>query len=160
MCGSLCAFPLVRNSTSPPPRMDELERAYALGAQLGSGSFATVRRGVDRADGSAWAIKIVEKKALSAEDSAALKDEVEIMFPLRHPNVVQLRHVYDSASTVSLVLELMAGGELFDRVVAKAHYTEAEAAEATRQVASALEFLHARGIVHRDLKPECVSVVA
>ena len=55
---------------------------------------------------------------------------------------------------------LRAGGELFDRIVNKAHYSEAEAATAVRQVASALEYLHARGIVHRDLKPECVVAAA
>jgi len=57
---------------------------------------------------------------------------------------------------LSLAPLLCAGGELFDRIVNKAHYSEAEAATTVRQVASALEFLHARGIVHRDLKPECV----
>ena len=79
---------------------------------------------------------------------------------VRHPNVVNLREVLASKTHVYIVLELVTGGELFDRIVNKAHYSEAEAATAVRQVASALEYLHARGIVHRDLKPECVVAAA
>ena len=80
--------------------------------------------------------------------------EVKILESIGHPNIVQLKEVFDTPKLYYMVLELMTGGELFDRIVEKSKFTEAEAAAAVRAVAEALDYCHKQGIVHRDLKPE------
>lgn len=71
-----------------------------------------------------------------------------------HPNVVKLYEIFDEGDCMYLVLELMSGGELFDRVVEKEHYSEKEAADTIRPIVDALRYCHSMGIIHRDLKPE------
>ncbi|MPC26581.1 Calcium/calmodulin-dependent protein kinase type 1 [Portunus trituberculatus] len=73
---------------------------------------------------------------------------------LRHPNIVQLMDTYEDAEHVYLVIELVTGGELFDRIVEKGSYTEKDAADLIRQVLEAVDYMHEQGVVHRDLKPE------
>jgi len=131
---------------------------YRIGEVLGTGSFATVKKAVHREDGSTWAVKCIDRSKLEPEDEEALKTEVQILFPLRHPHIVTMREVFDTPRYFYMVLEVMTrtGGELFDRVVEKSSYSEAEAARTIKSVADALAYCHDRGIVHRDLKPECV----
>jgi calcium/calmodulin-dependent protein kinase I len=136
---------------------DACESVYRIGEVLGTGSFATVKKAVHREDGSTWAVKCIERSKLEPEDEEALKTEVQILFPLRHPHIVTMREVFDTPRYFYMVLEVMTGGELFDRVVEKSSYSEAEAARTIKSVADALAYCHDRGIVHRDLKPECVA---
>ncbi len=74
-----------------------------------------------------------------------------------HPNIVELREVFDCPKVFYMVMELMTGGELFDRIVEKEKYTEAEAASVVYRLAGAIKYCHEKGIVHRDLKV-CVCV--
>jgi calcium-dependent protein kinase len=71
-----------------------------------------------------------------------------------HPNVISIRGAYEDAVAVHLVMELCAGGELFDRIVQKGHYTERKAAELARVIVGVVEVCHSMGVMHRDLKPE------
>merc|ERR1719198_2157866 len=71
-----------------------------------------------------------------------------------HPNIIQLYEIFDEKEKMNLVMELVTGGELFDRIVAKSHYTEREAANTIATICAALKHLHKQKIVHRDLKPE------
>jgi len=71
-----------------------------------------------------------------------------------HPNVVKLYEIFDDDECMYLVLELMSGGELFDRIVEKEHYSEKEAADTIRPIVDAIRYFHSMGILHRDLKPE------
>ena len=138
-------------------RKDPCKDAYVLGRQLGMGSFATVRRGTCKRDGSSWAIKIIKKRALTSADKAFLQKEVDVMEKLSkmaHPNIVELREVFDGSSNFYMVMELCSGGEVFDRIVEQEYYTESQAKKAVRMIASALDTCHKMGIVHRDLKPE------
>lgn len=104
-----------------------------------------------------WAVKIIRKSAMAAEDKGSLEREVDIMerlSKLNHPNIVILREVFDATDNFYMVMELCTGGEVFDRIVEKEKYTEAEARVAVAQVAEGLRVCHSIGIVHRDLKPE------
>jgi calcium/calmodulin-dependent protein kinase I len=113
-----------------------------------------VRRATCRSDRSEWAVKCIDKAKLEKEDEEALRTEVEILHRVDHPHIVRLRNIYDTPKVFYMVMELMTGGELFDRIVEKSKYSEEEAAAAVRAIADALVYCHARGIVHRDLKPE------
>ena len=93
-------------------------RDYKLSRTLGQGSFAKVRIGKCRKDQSTWAIKIIDRKALTREDADALGIEVDAMLRVHHKNIVKLREVYDAPHQFVMVLELCTGGELFDRIVA------------------------------------------
>lgn len=135
---------------------DECEKFYKFGKTLGQGSFATVKQATDRKDqsGEKFAVKIINKTALTDEDEKALDTEVLILEKMQHTNVVRLKEVYDCPTKFYMVMELCTGGELFDRIVKKAVYTEDEARKCVLQMADALEYCHAQDIVHRDIKPE------
>jgi serine/threonine protein kinase len=89
-----------------------------------------------------------------AFDLAALRKEVETMQLINHPNAIRLHDVFEEGNYICLVLDLVTGGELFDRIIARGHYSEKDAAEVSREVLQAVAYLHSQGIVHRDLKPE------
>ena len=125
-----------------------------MGKTLGQGSFATVKLATSKRDGGKWAIKIIKNQSLGPDDEAALRSEVEVLRSVSHPNIVELQEVFDCSSNFYMVMEVCSGGELFDRITEKDHYTELEAREALKQVAEGLEYCHDRNIVHRDLKPE------
>ena len=71
-----------------------------------------------------------------------------------HPNVVQIKGTYEDSVFVHLVMELCAGGELFDRILQKGHYSEREAAKLIKTIVGVVESCHSLGVMHRDLKPE------
>uniref|UniRef100_A0A1I7TQB5 Protein kinase domain-containing protein n=1 Tax=Caenorhabditis tropicalis TaxID=1561998 RepID=A0A1I7TQB5_9PELO len=103
--------------------------------------------------GQLYAVKCIDKKALKGKEES-LENEIKVLRKLRHNNIVQLFDTYDEKQFVYLVMELVTGGELFDRIVAKGSYTEADASNLIRQVLEAVSFMHDNGVVHRDLKPE------
>jgi serine/threonine protein kinase len=111
-----------------------------------------VKKATCRSDETDWAVKIIDKTKLDKEDEEALKVEVEILQRVDHPNIVSLRQVYDCPKVFYMVMELMTGGELFDRIVEKEKYTEAEARAVVYKLAKAIKYCHDLGIVHRDLK--------
>jgi len=133
---------------------DECEKFYKMGKTLGQGSFATVKLATSKRDGGKFAIKVIKRTSLGPEDETALRSEVKVLQTVDHPNIVKLTEVFDCANHFYMVMEVCAGGELFDRIVEKEHYDEDEAKKAIRQIASALDYCHERKIVHRDLKPE------
>ncbi|NXO51930.1 KCC1A kinase, partial [Aramus guarauna] len=73
---------------------------------------------------------------------------------IKHPNIVALDDIYESGTHLYLIMQLVSGGELFDRIVEKGFYTERDASALIRQILDAVKYLHDMGIVHRDLKPE------
>lgn len=135
-----------------PPHFQDL---FELGRKLGSGAFSVVREARHKRTGRRFAVKVMDRGTMSAEDEAALLSEVSTQRHMRHPNIVRLVAFFDTDPThYYLVTELMTGGELFDRVVAKSSYTEREAREVVLVVLDAVAYCHRHGIVHRDLKPE------
>ncbi|RCV37296.1 hypothetical protein SETIT_8G051500v2 [Setaria italica] len=129
---------------------------YRIGKKLGQGQFGTTYQCVGKADGAEYACKSIPKrKLLCREDYEDVYREIQIMHHLsEHPNVVRIRGAYEDALFVHIVMELCAGGELFDRIVAKGHYSERAAAKLIKTIVGVLEGCHSLGVMHRDLKPE------
>jgi len=127
---------------------------YEFREVLGTGAFSKVFSAECRFEpGTMVAIKCIDKKALKGKEES-LENEIKVLRKLRHQNIVQLYDTYDEKAYVYLVMELVTGGELFDRIVAKGSYTERDASNLIRQVLEAVAFMHKNGVVHRDLKPE------
>ena len=122
--------------------------------QLGEGAFAKVRLGTKKDTDEKFAIKIVNKRDLSPDDAEGLKQEITILQELDHPNIMKLSDVFIEPQYIYLVTELLAGGELFDRIVQKEYYDESEARNVSRIMFGALQYCHDRNVAHRDLKPE------
>jgi len=133
---------------------EKLAQLYDVAEKLGTGSFATVKRCIRHKDGRNFALKVVKKKGMDAKELDSLKQEVQILMNLNHANIVKLYEVFDTSKKMYMVMDLLIGGELFDRIVQKGSFSEAEAASLIRQVTSALIYMHKNGVVHRDLKPE------
>ena len=105
-----------------------------------------------------WAIKVVEKKKLNEQEREMMRSEVAIMRLLNHPNVVQMKEVFEDRGKMNLVMELVEGGELFDRIRQKKVFSEFTAFHITRQLLETVKYLHDVGIVHRDIKPENILI--
>ena len=127
---------------------------YTLGEELGSGSFAVVKKGTKRGTSEVYAIKIVNKSKLTVKDEAGIKDEISILGSMDHEYIIKLYDVYDEPEQYYMVTEMMNGGELFDRIVQKSHYNEKEARDVCVVLLKAIEYCHAQKVAHRDLKPE------
>ena len=106
------------------------------------------------ADKSTWAVKIIDKSALGADDKSALQVECDTMLMVDHANIVCLKEVFDNDKKFFMILEICSGGELFDRIVEVEHYTEKQAQMTFSQMVEAIGHCHLHKIVHRDLKPE------
>lgn len=137
-----------------PRQKGKLAKDYKILKKLGRGNFAVVRLLQRKSDGKHFAAKIIKKSSLKKEERETLDEEVKILKKLKHPNINSLIETLDTKHHLYLVLELLAGGELFESVVKKKRYTEEEAANVIRQVARACQYMHQRGVIHRDLKPE------
>jgi calcium/calmodulin-dependent protein kinase I len=121
---------------------------------LGEGASAIVRKGIKRDSGESYAIKIIDKTQLGENELESLYNELKVMSLIDHPNIVRVYEYYECHGVVFVVMELMNGGELFDKIVEYEHYTEKQASEAFRPIVDAVRYCHKLGIVHRDLKPE------
>ena len=140
-----------------PFREDKiLVSKYRLGNKLGEGSYATVFEAFDLKDESKWAVKIIDKSKCSPEELVEVKWEAEALKIVKHDNITYLKEALESADFYYLVMEIMAGGELFDRIVEKEHYTENMARDAIKMICVALLHAHDNGVVHLDMKPENV----
>lgn len=127
---------------------------YEFGKELGRGGFSVVREGINKETGEKVAIKIIEKNQTNPEELNLLHREIDIMRKLHHKNIIELIDVFDEPTHIYLVLELVTGGELFDQIVKRGSYSEADAASIVKQVLEAVQYMHNNGIAHRDLKPE------
>ncbi|PON32481.1 Serine/threonine protein kinase [Parasponia andersonii] len=138
------------------PTGREIELRYELGRELGRGEFGITYLCTDKATGETFACKSISKKKLRTPiDTEDVRREVEIMKHMpKHPNIVSLKDTYEDDNAVHLVMELCEGGELFDRIVARGHYTERAAAAVTKTIVEVVQVCHKHGVMHRDLKPE------
>ncbi|KAK8937735.1 Calcium-dependent protein kinase 8 [Platanthera guangdongensis] len=135
---------------------EDIAADYELGSELGRGEFGITYLCVEKATGEKFACKSISKNKLrTAVDVQDVRREVEIMRRMPpHHNLVFLKDTYEDADAVHIVMELCEGGELFDRIVSRGHYTERAAAAVTKTIVEVVQVCHKQGVIHRDLKPE------
>ncbi|XP_048260856.1 calcium/calmodulin-dependent protein kinase type II alpha chain isoform X9 [Bombus terrestris] len=127
---------------------------YDLKEELGKGAFSVVRRCVQKSTGYEFAAKIINTKKLTARDFQKLEREARICRKLQHPNIVRLHDSIQEENHHYLVFDLVTGGELFEDIVAREFYSEADASHCIQQILESVHHCHHNGVVHRDLKPE------
>ncbi|NP_001107722.1 calcium/calmodulin-dependent protein kinase type II subunit gamma [Xenopus tropicalis] len=127
---------------------------YQLYEELGKGAFSVVRRCVKKSSNQEYAAKIINTKKLSARDHQKLEREARICRLLKHPNIVRLHDSISEEGFHYLVFDLVTGGELFEDIVAREYYSEADASHCIHQILESVNHIHQHDIVHRDLKPE------
>lgn len=128
---------------------------YELGRALGEGTFGKVKYAVDSESQEAVAIKILDKEKIQKQNMGnQIKKEISIMKMVKHKYVVQMVEVLASKTKIFIVLELVTGGELFDKIVQIGKFNEEQARFYFNQLVEGVEFCHKSGVCHRDLKPE------
>jgi len=141
----------------------QVEEHYKIGKELGSGAFAVVRLATHNETEKQYAMKIVDKQKMSlVQTDRNVKDvlmtEVEVLKKLNHPNILKLFQVFDTKSTLFMVLELVNGGDLYDSLKAAGRLAEDVAKPIFAQLLAAIHYMHKKNVSHRDLKPENVLV--
>jgi len=135
---------------------EDIKKYYTLGKELGRGQFGITYLCTENATGMTFACKsILKRKLVSRADREDMKREIQIMQHLSgQNNIVEFKGAYEDRMSVHLVMELCAGGELFDRIIAQGHYSERAAASLCRAIVNVVHICHFMGVMHRDLKPE------
>jgi len=128
---------------------------YEIGKTIGEGTFGKVKSAINTETGEQVALKVLDKSAIQKQNMGPqIKKEISIMKMVSHPHVVRLIEVLASRTKIFIVLEMVTGGELFDKIVAEGRFSEDKARFYFRQLLAGVEYCHARGVCHRDLKPE------
>ena len=126
---------------------------YLVGKTIGEGTFGKVKLAVNSETGERVAVKILEKERIQAQDMHyQIKKEISIMKIVNHNNVVKMHEVLSSKTRIFIVLELVSGGELFDKIVRQRRFGEGPARTYFRQLIRGVKYCHGVGVYHRDLK--------
>ncbi|KAI4827427.1 hypothetical protein KUCAC02_030821 [Chaenocephalus aceratus] len=131
----------------------DVKDQYDFKEILGTGAFSEVVLAEEKRTQKLVAIKCIPKKALEGKENS-IENEIAVLHKIKHANIVSLEEIFESKSHLYLVMQLVSGGELFDRIIEKGFYTEKDASKLIQQILDAVKYLHDMGIVHRDLKPE------
>ncbi|CAM9828954.1 unnamed protein product [Heterosigma akashiwo] len=128
----------------------DVSKHYENDRLLGEGSMGTIRAVKKKSNGQMYALKTIQLSRISPAFLAELRNEIDLLRSLDHPNIIRPLEVFDTKRRINLILELCAGGDLYTRHP----YTEEEACSIALQLTSAIAYCHANGVVHRDLKFE------
>jgi len=120
--------------------------------KLGEGSYGSVCKAKNKSTGSIRAVKTISKAQM--KNIERFKQEIAIMKLMDHPHIVKLYETFEDHRNIYLVMEICAGGELFDRIIESGHFTEVQAAILIQQIVRAIYYMHENHVCHRDLKPE------
>jgi serine/threonine protein kinase len=124
-------------------------------SQLGKGAFAKVFVGIERVTRNEYAVKQIDRSKMRWNGRDALQDEIGNLTKLRNaPNIVYLHECFLEEKLCYMVLELLPGKALFQRLIQKGTFSEEEARNSCRCVLYALAYMHERRMTHRDLKPD------
>lgn len=145
-----------RSDTILGKPLEDVKKDYSFGQELGKGQFGITYLCSEISTGHLYACKsILKRKLVTRSDKDDVKREIQIMQHLSgQPNIVEFKGAYEDTQSVHLVMELCAGGELFDRIIAQGNYSEKAAAMLCRELANVVHICHFMGVMHRDLKPE------
>ncbi|XP_073696330.1 death-associated protein kinase 1 [Garra rufa] len=142
---------------------ENVEDYYEIGDELGSGQFAVVKKCRHKGTGVEYAAKFIKKRRSKSSRRGVSKEDIErevsILKEIQHPNVITLHDVFENKNEVILILELVAGGELFDFLAEKESLSEEEATEFLKQILDGVSYLHSKQIAHFDLKPENIMLL-
>ncbi|KAA6377195.1 MAG: putative Calcium/calmodulin-dependent protein kinase type 1 [Streblomastix strix] len=131
-----------------------LHQNYEIMEEIGEGSFAKVKKAKNKQTGELVAIKFINKSKIDPTRKQSLLSEIDSMQSMKHPYIIELYEVYELEDKLCLVMELVTGGELLDKLADRGSYSERDASLLMLSVFSAVKYMHDRGIAHRDLKPE------
>eukprot|EP01103_Thecamoeba_quadrilineata_P014455 TRINITY_DN431_c2_g1_i1.p1 TRINITY_DN431_c2_g1~~TRINITY_DN431_c2_g1_i1.p1 ORF type:complete len:270 (+),score=45.27 TRINITY_DN431_c2_g1_i1:350-1159(+) len=131
-----------------------MEDHYVIGRQIGSGAYGIVKEVTHKASGESRAVKVVNIKGQAPDFVQGVEIETGILALIKHKYLVSLRDLFITPTEFQIVMDLIPGGELFDRIVEVSLFPEKEARRLVRQILEVVDYLHNLGIVHRDLKPE------
>uniref|UniRef100_G3N8Z3 Calcium/calmodulin-dependent protein kinase Ia n=1 Tax=Gasterosteus aculeatus aculeatus TaxID=481459 RepID=G3N8Z3_GASAC len=146
-------MPLGEDGNGWKKKTTDIKEHYDFKEVLGTGAFSEVVLAEEKRTQRLVAIKCIPKKALEGKENN-IENEIAVLHRIKHANIVTLEDIFESTSHLYLVMQLVSGGELFDRIVEKGFYTERDASQLIHQILDAVKYLHDMGIVHRDLKPE------
>eukprot|EP01155_Anaeramoeba_flamelloides_P040409 Anaeramoba_flamelloidesc33579_g1_i2.p1 GENE.c33579_g1_i2~~c33579_g1_i2.p1 ORF type:complete len:154 (-),score=43.66 c33579_g1_i2:345-806(-) len=131
--------------------VEVIYKKYSFQEKIGDGSFSSVYRAVEKKTKKEYAIKIIKKNNLQFKKHL-IDNEIDILSKLDHPNIIKLKEIFNTKKKFFIVMEYAKGGELFDKLREKDHFTEREASKIIKKILLALQHLHKQGVVHRDLK--------
>lgn len=148
--------PVHRPDTILGKPYEDVKQHYTIGKELGRGQFGVTYLCTENSTGNKYACKSISKRKLvTKNDKEDIKREIQIMQHLSgQANIVEFKGCYEDKQSVHVCMELCAGGELFDRIIAKGHYSERAASSICRAIVNVVNICHFMGVMHRDLKPE------
>lgn len=135
-------------------KQQSLTEMYQMCEQLGHGKFSVVYRGVHKQTDMEYAIKIIDKRLITAQERELLRCEMAILRLLRHRNVIFLKDIIDTKDSLYIIMEFVRGGELYNFLYSGQRLTEMHTHKIVIQLLETVSYLHKCGIVHRDIKPE------
>jgi calcium-dependent protein kinase len=127
---------------------------YTIVKRLGKGAYSEVFFANQKVSGMQRCVKVTRKKNLDIKDGEAIFEEVRILRDIDHPHIMKVYEYYQDQSSIYIISEYLAGGELFDRIIESKCFNEKTAANYMQQILSAVAYLHGHNVIHRDLKPE------